>query len=398
MPLTDVQLRRLKPRATPYKLSDGAGLHVIVQPTGAIWWRYNYRLHGRQKTISFGTYPDVALAIARDRLRAARELVAAGQDPAEAKRAERIRARFATLQTFEHVGREWFTRRSKTIAPRTVLKERFILENWIYPEIGGRSIGILEPPDILAMLRKIEAQGRYETTHRAKQIVGMVFRYALACGLVKRDQTADLRGALQPVVSTPRAALLEPTRIAGLLRAIDTLDGSPIVAIALQFAPLVFVRPGELRAAEWREVDLDGRLWRIPAAKMKMRDDHLVPLSTQAVALLRKVAPLTGGGRFVFPSVRTTARCISENTLNAALRRLGYRQDEMTAHGFRAMARTRLDETLRYPPEVIELQLAHRVPGVLGATYNRSRYLEQRAAMMQAWADYLDRLRTPGPA
>lgn len=395
MRLTDAVVRRSKPQDKPYTLWDGRGLYLLVRASGGKWWRLSYRLGGRKRIISLGVYPAVSLEKARQKLQAARELIADGRDPLQAKReaARQVKARDA----FSLVARQWFLKQHN-YAPATKKKVTWFLDALILPALGSRPIGQIEPPDVLALLEAIERRGTHETAHRARVICGQILRYAVATGRATRDATRDLKGALAPVVTTSHAAITDPAQVGGLLRAIDSFRGSFVVSAALRLLPLVFVRPGELRHAEWTEIDLDRAVWRLPARKMKMRDDHLVPLSAQAIAILRDLAPLTSAGRYVFPSARTGQRPMSDLAINAALRRLGYTADEMTAHGFRALARTLLDEQLRIAPDVIEVQLAHVVRGPLGATYNRSAYWEQRVTLMQRWADYLDGLRTlPAP-
>ena len=392
MPLTDAKVRNAKPKAKPWKLFDRDGLYLLISTNGTKAWRYDYRLHGKRKTISLGIYDDVLLATAREKLREARRLVAAGTDPSVTRRAERRRQVTIHANTFAAVAREWLDKQKAKLAPATIAKIEWLFDGYLFPRIGRRPIAEIEPPDLLDALEQIEARGRHETAHRTKQIAGQVFRYAIATRRATRDPTADLRGAQAPVVTRHHAAVTQPAAIGALLRAIEDFHGSFPVWQALRLAPLVFVRPGELRQAEWSELDLDEGLWRIPATKMKMRRDHLVPLSTQAIQILTELHPLTGRSRYVFPSIRTDARPMSDNTLNAALRRLGYDNDEMTTHGFRAMASTRLNE-MGWPADVIERQLAHREQNQSRAVYNRAEYLEERRRMMQAWADELDRLR-----
>jgi integrase len=395
--LTDPKIRKLKPRAKPYKVSDRDGLYLLVQPSGAKWWRWDYRYNGLRRTLSLGVYDDLGLGAARDRLRDERKRLAAGIDPSAARREDKRKAHAETRGTFEAVAREWLDRHKAKLAPTTVTKIGWLFEGYLFPQIGGRPIAQIEPPELLAALRRIEARGRHETAHRTKQISGQVFRYAIATGRAVRDPSADLQGALTPVVTTSHAALTEPTAIGGLLRAIEGFKGSFVVWQALRLAPLLFVRPGELRQAEWIEIDLDAALWRIPAAKMKTREPHLVPLARQAVTILREIQPLTGRGSYVFPSMRTGKRPMSDMALNAALRRLGYGHEEMTAHGFRAMASTRLNE-MGWRPDLIERQLAHVEKDSVRAVYNRAAYLDERRTMMQAWADHLDALRDRKPA
>lgn len=396
--LTDAQIRRLKPRAKAYKASDRKGLYLLIQLTGARWWRFDYRHAGKRKTLSLGVYDDVSLAAARKKLGDVRAQVAAGRDPSVERRLEARRREFQARNSFEVVAREWLEKHKAKLAPATVTKITWLFEGYLFPQIGSRPIAEIEPPDLLDALQRIEARGRMETAHRTKQIAGQVFRYAIVTHRAKRDPSADLQGALAPVVTRHHAAVTDPGAIGELLRAIEGFTGSFPVWQALRLAPLVFVRPGELRKAEWTEIDLEAALWRIPATKMKTRRAHLVPLSKQAVAILRELHPLTGRSRYVFPSNRSTTRPMSDNTLNASLRRLGYGNGDMTAHGFRSMASTRLNEMGGWKPDIIERQLAHVESDTTRAAYNRAEYLDERRTMMQAWADHLDALRDRRPA
>jgi integrase len=395
--LNDAKIRKLKPKAAPYKVSDRDGLYLLVHPTGGRWWRWDYRFNGLRKTLSLGVYDDVGLAEARDKLADERKRLAAGDDPSAARRQDKRTREAETRDTFEVIAREWLEQQREKFAAATVSKITWLFESYLFPRIGKRPIAQIEPPELLAALRRIEARGRIETAHRTKQIAGQVFRYAIATGKGQRDPSADLAGALRPVVTAHHAAVIDPHAIGALLRAIESFRGSFPVWQALRLAPLVFVRPGELRKAEWTEIDLDAATWRLPAARMKTRQPHLVPLSRQAVEILRELAPLTGRGRYVFPSIRSGKRPMSDNTLNASLRRLGYGQGDMTAHGFRTMASTRLNE-LGWRPDLIERQLAHVEKDSIRAAYNRAEYLEDRRQMMQAWADHLDALRDQKPA
>lgn len=389
--LTELKLARAKPAEKPYKLKDERGLYLLVQPGGGRLWRLRFSLRGKEGMVSLGAYPEVSLKAARQRRDEARRLIAQGISPA----AHRKAARAARADTFAAIAQEWVQLQKPKLAEATYLKAQWMLVNLLGPYIGNKPIGSVSPPEVLAALRRIENRGRIETAHRAKQRAGQVFRYAIATGRAERDPTADLRGALAPVVSKNRPAITEPSRIGELLRALHGYSGQPGTEVALKLAPLLFVRPGELRQAKWEEFDLDGAHpeWRIPGERMKMGEQHIVPLSTQAVELLRDLYPVTGPGGYVFPSLRTGARPISENTINAALRRLGYSKDEMTGHGFRAMASTLLNEQ-GFPPDVIELQLAHAERNKVRAAYNRAQRLSERRKMMQHWSDYLDALRT----
>ncbi len=392
MPLTDAAVRNAKPRERPFKLFDGRGLYLEVAPSGGKWWRFKYRIDGKEKRISLGVYPDVSLKEARERREAARKLVAAGVDPSEARKAERLARREVRANSFETVAREWFAKRSSVWSEGHARRIIRRLERDVFPYIGLRPVGEISAPELLKVLRRIENRGAVETAHRALQECGQIFRYAIATGRAERDVAADLRGALQPVKGRHHPSITDPKKLGELLRAIDGYEGSPITRCALQLAALTFVRPGELRRAEWSEVSFDAAEWRIPAEKMKARRPHIVPLSRQALKALEELHPLTGYGRFLFPSVRTETRPMSENTVNAALRRLGYTKDEMTGHGFRSIASTLLHEQ-GWPPDAIERQLAHAERNSVRAAYNYAEYLPERREMMQAWADYLDRLR-----
>lgn len=395
MKLTDTKVRTAKPRERAYKLADGGGLYLMVAPRAdgnvSRWWRLKYRFGGKEKVLAIGTYPEIGLREAREARDDAKKLLVRGTDPGERKRADKI----VQADTFRAVAEEWLGLQAKKLAAVTLDKGRWMLETFIFPRLGDRLINEIKAPDLLAALRAIEAKGRHETATRTKQRVGQVLRYAIATGRAERDITADLRGALAPVPTKNRAAITDPARVGELLRAIDGYQGEPATAAALQLAALTFVRPGELRAAEWREFDLDAAEWRIPAERMKMGDAHIVPLPTQATQILRELHRLTGSGKYLFPSLRSRDRCMSENTLNAALRRLGYTSEQMTAHGFRAMASTLLNEQ-SFPGDVIELQLAHAERNKVRAAYNRAQRLPERRKMMQAWADYLDGLKARG--
>ncbi|MBS0339212.1 MAG: integrase arm-type DNA-binding domain-containing protein [Proteobacteria bacterium] len=395
MALTDTRVRQLKHlgSANGEKYGDGRGMYLLVTATGK-YWRLNYRFAGKQKTLALGIYPDVALSRARERLAEARRKLAEGIDPSVAKREEKQEKADAAASTFERVARDWLAKSANKRAAVTQTKVTRWLEKDVFPFIGKLPISAVKAKDVLdRVARRMEARAIHESTHRIVQICSQVFRYAVAIGLVERDVTADLRGALVAVQKTNYAAIVEPKQVGQLMRSIHSYGGHPTVVAALKLSPLLFVRPGELRAAEWAEVDLDAAEWRIPAAKMKMKVEHLVPLSRQAVEILRDLYTFSGHGRYVFPSIRTGERCMSENTVAAALRGMGYAQDVMTAHGFRAMARTVMDEVLGERPDLIEHQLAHTVKDPNGRAYNRTAHLPARREMMQRWSDYLDKLR-----
>jgi integrase len=385
--LSEPQIRAAKAKEKPYKLFDERGLFLLVSTTGARLWRLKYRHGGVEKLLALGAYPDVSLKRAREKRDEARTRVADGVDPSAERRAQRT----AQADSLEAVAREWLAKQ-RHLAVGTLKRDRDRLENYILPYLGKRPVSAVSAPELLAALRRIESRGTHETAHRTRAVVGRVLRYAIATGRAERDVSADIRGALTPVAVRNFPAITEPRRIGELLRAIDGYAGQPATAYALKLAPLVFVRPGELRAAEWSEFDLDAAMWRIPAARMKLRREHLVPLSRQAIALLRELEPITGSGKYLFPSLRTESRPISDNTLNAALRRLGFEKDEMVAHGFRSIASTCLNEQ-GFNADVIELQLAHAERDEVRGAYNRAQRMADRKQMMQAWADYLDGLR-----
>ncbi|WP_426211837.1 tyrosine-type recombinase/integrase [Massilia sp. TWP1-3-3] len=374
------------------KLTDGQGLHLLVTASGK-YWRLNYRFDGKQKTLALGVYPAVSLAKARKRRDDARELLADGIDPGQAKIDAKLAKADSAASTFETVARSWLNKTAGNRATSTQQKNTSWLEKNVFPFIGKMPISTIKPRDVLATLQKIEARGAIESAHKIKQLCGQVFRAAVASGLADRDVTADLRGALSSVPKANFAAITEPLHGGALLRSIHAYTGHPYAIAALKLSPLVFVRPGELRSAEWTEIDLEAAEWRIPGIKMKMGQDHLVPLSTQAVDLLRAMHGMTGDGKYVFPSIRTSDRCMSENTVNAALRSMGYAKAVMTGHGFRAMARTIMDEVLGERVDLIEHQLAHAVKDPNGRAYNRTAHLPARRKMMQRWSDYLDKLR-----
>lgn len=393
MPLTDTFVKQVKPvKPAGDKYADSGGMYLLVKQAGK-YWRLDYRYLGKRKTLALGVYPEISLAKARKRREKARELLADGIDPGQAKQEEKQARLDAAAHTFEVVARTWLKKTAANRAASTQEKVTTWLEKNVFPCIGSKPISTIGPRDVLVAVQKMEARGAIDSAHRVKQICGQVFRYAVASGLAERDVTTDLRGALAAVPKGNYAAITEPTQAGDLMRSIHVYSGHPYAVAALRLAPLVFVRPGELRSAEWAEVDLNAAEWRIPGTKMKMGVDHIVPLSKQALEILQEMHALTGHGRYVFPSIRTGERSMSENTLNAALRSMGYSKEVMTAHGFRAMARTILDEILGERVDLIEHQLAHMVKDPNGRAYNRTAHLPARRAMMQRWADFLDRLR-----
>lgn len=399
MPLTAVEVKQAEPKEKAYKLADGGGLYLLVKPVGGKYWRYKYRYAGKEKTLALGVYPEIPLKEARERHQAARKSLDRGVDPSEARKVEKLTRHLAAAESFEAVAREWFNRimpeKSNSYRERTGR----ILEKDLYPVLGNRPIKSITAPELLAALRRIEAREAYDIAHRAKQTAGQIFRYAVATGRADRDPGGDLKGALKPRRKKKHhAAITNPAEVGRLLLAIDGFQGTTVVKTALLLSPLLFQRPGEIRAMEWSEINWDSEHWEIPAEKMKMGQPHIVPLSTQAVVLLEGLQPLTGRGRYVFPSARGASRCLSENGVRTALRTIGYDNDTMTPHGFRAMARTILDEVLGYRVDWIEHQLAHAVRDANGRAYNRTSHLEGRAMMMQGWADYLDNLKMQAKA
>ena len=394
MSLTDTAIRRAKAKKMPYKLFDSSGLYLLVNPNGGKWWRFKYRFNNKEKLLSLGTYPDVSLKAARERRDQERKKLADKIDPAINRKA--IKAAWVDNQanSFEVVAREWMDKQSSVWSPANTNKIKRHLELNIFPWLGQRPVADILAPELLANLRRMEARGAVGAAHRVLQTCGQVFRYAIATGRAMRDPASDLRGALQAVPKEKhRAAVTDPEAIGPLLRSLHDYHGSIIVRCALRLAPLTFVRPGELRKAEWKEINFDKAEWNIPAERMKMKEPHLVPLALQSVEILKELQPLTGRGSFLFPSPRSIMRPMSDNAILSAMRRMGISKDEMTGHGFRAMARTVLDEVLHVRPDYIEHQLAHAVRDPNGRAYNRTAHLPERRKMMQQWADYLDDLR-----
>ena len=394
MALTDTFVKNVKHTGAPAgdKHTDGMGLYLLVKKSGK-YWRMNYRFMGKQKTLTFGVYPDVSVLETRQRHNKARKLLAKDIDPNEAKKEEKQATAAAAANTFESVAREWLEKTKVERIESTQLKRTTWLEKDVFPFIGALPIAKIGPRDVLGALRVMEGRGALDAVQRVKQVCGQVFRYAVATGTAERDVTQDLKGALATAAPSHFAAITEPKQAGELMRSIFDYSGHPYTVAALKLSPLLFVRPGELRKAEWVEIDLDAAEWRIPGSKMKMKIDHLVPLSTQAVAILRGMQAVTGHGRFVFPSLLTGERPMSENTVNTSLRRMGYAKEVHSAHGFRAMARTIMDEVMGQRVDLIEHQLAHAVKDANGRAYNRTAHLPARRVMMQTWADYLDKLR-----
>ncbi|MHB1348955.1 MAG: tyrosine-type recombinase/integrase [Desulfobulbaceae bacterium] len=389
-PLTDTKVRTVKATEKSQKLFDGWGLYLLVTPTGGKLWNLKYRFEGKEKKLSLGAYPDVSLAEARLKRDQARTLLANGADPGDTRKAQKA-AGVEETETFEVIAREWHAKFTPSWAASHADKILRRFELYVFPWLGARPIKAITAPELLGVLRRIEGKGTIDTAHRTKQTCGQVFRYAVATGRAERDPSGDLRGALPPTNGRHMATITDPKEITGLLRAIKDYRGSIVTRCALRLAPLVFVRPGELRHAEWREINFETSEWRIPAEKMKAGVLHIVPLSRQALAVLHEIYPLTGHGRYVFPSPRTDARPMSNNAVLAALRRMGYARDEMSGHGFRSMASTLLNEQ-GWNRDAIERQLAHAERNSVRASYNYAEYLPERRKMMQAWADYLDHL------
>jgi integrase len=393
MALTDSTIKNAKPTATQYKLHDEKGLFAIVRPTGGKLWRFKYRFQGKEQQLSLGTYPEVSLKDARKRLNEARKLLGEGKDPAAEKKRSTMAAAISAGNTFKVVAEEFIAKRQREgSADATLAKSSWHLVR--LDKLHSRPIAEIEAFELLAVLRKMETRGNLEAARQVRSFASRVFRYGVATTRCKRDVAADLIGALTAPTVKHHAAIVDPVGVGGLLRAIETYAGQPATHHALRLAPHVFVRPGELRHAEWAEFDLDAAIWTIPASRTKMRKEHLVPLSRQALAILKEVQKVTGGGKLVFPSAtHGSSRPLSENTLNAALRRLGYGHDEMTAHGFRAMASTLLNQSGKWRPDVVERALAHGERDKIRAAYNRAQYWDERVAMAQWWSDYLDTLR-----
>jgi integrase len=390
MPLTDTAIRNAKPGDKAKKMFDGGGLYLEIA-SGGKWWRLKYRFGGKEKGHSFGVYPDVSLKEARERRDEARRLLANGTDLSEHRKTRKAAKEDRTANSFEVVAREWFAKHSPNWAANYAGRIIRRLERDIFPWIGGKPIADITPPHLLEVIRRIEERGALETAHRALNNCGQVLRYAVATGRASYDSTRDLRGALQPVKSEHFASVTEPKKVAELLRAMDSYEGTLTVRCALRLAPLVFVRPGELRHAEWADIDLDTAEWSYTVTKTDTK--HIVPLSQQAVTILRELHPLTGRRRYVFPGGRSVKRPMSENAILAAMRKMEIPKEEMSGHGFRAMARTILDEVLGFRPDYIEHQLAHAVRDPNGRAYNRTAHLPERRKMMQDWADYLDKLK-----
>ena len=390
-PLAPLQVSNAKPKAKDYKLSEGGGLYLLVTPSGGKLWRLKYRFEGREKKLSLGSFPEVSLATSRQKREEAKTQVAQGIDPGVIRKELRA-AEIREQETFATVAYEWHEKFKSKWTQKTAQAIMRMLKNNVFNEIGGKPISEINAPMLLNALRKIEARGANYTAHRVRGLCGQIFRYAVATGRTDRDPSGDLKGALAPIKTTHRAATTEPAEIAPLLRILDGYQGSLVVRCALRLLPLLFVRPGELRTMKWSEVDFDKAEWSFLATKTGT--EHIVPLAKQAVMILRELHPATGDGDYVFPSARSSSRPMSDMAINAAMRRMGIdTKTEITGHGFRAVARTILDEVLGFRPDFIEHQLAHAVRDPLGRAYNRTSHLKERKKMMQTWANYLEKLK-----
>lgn len=394
MPLTANQAKHARPTEKAYKLADKEGLYLLVSPNGSKYWRLKYRFAGKEKVFAVGVYPTVTLADAREVASDAKKLVNKGIDPVQAKKAEKRARENAAINTFKAIATRWYDKQKPNWVEGHSKRVLRALERDLYPSLGGRPINEITAPELLHCLERIEKRNAFETAHKTKQYASQVFRFAIAGGLADFDPAASLNRSLaKPPATKHFASVTDPAKVGPLLNKTDSYSGTPQVQAALKLAPYVFVRPGELRKAEWTEVDLEAAEWRIPATKMKMREDHIVPLSRQAVAILEELQLITGDGKYVFPGGRTKHKPLSENAVLSAMRRLNIGKDELCGHGFRAMARTILDEQLGFRVDLIEHQLAHAVRDANGRAYNRTAFLPQRKEMMQKWADYLDLLK-----
>ena len=392
MPLTDTAIKGAKPRDKSYKLSDGKGLYLLVNPNGSKYFRLKYRFGGIEKTFALGVYSETSLKLAREKCDAARELLAQGIDPNEHKKAAKHSAIAAATNSFELVAREWHTKFKVKWTADHAKRLLTRLEHDVFPYLGNRPINEITAPELLHVMRRIEARDVIDTLHRVLQNCGQIFRYGIATGHCDRDPSGDLRGALTPVKSKHHASIIDPKEIGQLLRAIDDYQGSFVVRLALKFSALTFCRPGEIRKAEWQEIDIENKQWRIPADKMKMRQLHIVPLANQTIEILNELKTITGEGKYLFPSERSQNRPMSENTVNAALRRMDYSKEQATAHGFRSTASTRLNE-MGFNRDWIERQLAHSEKNDVRGAYNYAEFLEGRTEMMQQWANYIEHLK-----
>ncbi len=398
MSLTATAVKQAKAKDKPYKLSGGKGMFLLVNTNGSKYWRFKYRYGGKEKLLALGVYPDLSLSDANDKRDEARKQLANDIDPGAAKRAKKQQQATEGKNSFKAVATEWFETRMKDKAQGYQDRTWRGLKNDLFPSLGTTPINQITAPELLMALRKVEARGAIDMAHRVKQTAGQVFRYAIATGRCERDPSADLKGALQPVNKTHFAAITDPKDVGRLLVAIDAYTGTPVVKTALQLSAILFQRPGEIRAMEWEEINWEESRWELPSSKMKMKQPHIVPLSKQAIVLLTELQRSTGRGKYVFPSARGPHRPLSDNGVRVALRTMGYDNETMSAHGFRAMARTIMDEVLNYRVDYIEHQLAHAVKDANGRAYNRTAHLDGRKKMMQGWADYLDNLKAQAVA
>lgn len=396
VPLTGIQVEKAKPQEKDIKLFDGDGLFLLITSSGGKLWNLKYRFGGKEKKLSLGAYPAVTLANARQRRDEAKKLLANGVDPSELKKTLKFASKESATNTFEAVAREWHHKFSSAgkWSPTHAADILHRLEKDIFPPLGSRPISEIKPMDLLKTLERVASRGALDTAHRLRHHCGMIFRYAVVTERAERDIAADLSGALPAAKTGHHAAPTTPDSLKQIIKAIDSYEGSYVVKSALQLLPMFFCRPGELRAAEWSELNVDEAIWEIPASRMKMKQPHIVPLSRQAISILNSLRPLTGNGKYLFPCHRSPLRCMSDNAYNAALRRMGFTKEEATAHGFRASARTILDEVLHVQVVLIEHQLSHSVRDPLGRAYNRTSHLEERKKMMQTWADYLEMLKS----
>jgi len=392
--LKTIQVKQAQPKQNPWKLADGGSLYLLINPNGSKYWRYDYRYGGKKKTMAIGVYPEVCLKKAREKHLEARNKINDGIDPNEQKRIEKLTCHINTANSFESIALEWFNTKVADKSEGHRKRTLRALQRDLFPTMGKSPIINISSPELLAALQRIEKRGAIETARRAKQTAGQIFRYAIATGRAERDPSRDLDGALKNPVKSHRAAITNPEEVGRLLIAIDGYHGTEAVRAALQLSPLLFQRPGEIRRMEWSEINWDQNRWEIPAAKMKMRQPHIVPLSKQSKSILCQLYKHTGNTKYAFPSPKGASRCLSENAVRTAIRTMGYDNETMTPHGFRAMARTILDEVLGYRIDWIEHQLAHAVKDSTGRAYNRTTHLEGRIIMMQGWADYLDTLKT----
>jgi integrase len=389
--LSFAKIDNAKPGPKSKKIFDERGLYIEIAPSGGKYWRFKYRHLGREKRVSLGVFPDVGLADARDRRDEARKLVAAGIDPSEHRKASKAAALARSNNSFEGVAREWMEKFSATWAPGHKDRQLRLLERDLFPLLGRRPVAEISSPELLGVLRKIELRGALDTAHRARGTCGQIFRYGIVTSRCERDPSSDLRGAIARPTQGHFAAITDPVQLAGILRAIDGYQGDLVTRCALRLQPLLFVRPGELRHGEWKDIDFTAAEWRYTVSKTKT--EHIVPLAKQAIKILKELQPLTGDGKYLFPSARSPHRVMSDNACLAAMRRMGIKQEEMTGHGWRAAARTILDEQLHFPVHLIEHQLAHAVRDALGRSYNRTQHLPERKKMMARWANYLDRIK-----